>query len=162
MDAFVDAFAMKASTLDLPAMAARIKAAREACGLSRPEFSEKFGCSIRTLENNEWGKNEPSAWLFKALRSLGVNANWLLTGEGPMLLGNLVAEELNRGLPTHGPTPAINIDCLAAIIQGTLRVSGHLPAEVLAEQIANIYKGFLDKGLLTVDGKQARNDDAAA
>lgn len=61
--------------------------ARESIGLSRPAFVEKFGGSVRTLENNEKGRNEPGAILLDSFLALGVSATWILTGEGEMLTG---------------------------------------------------------------------------
>lgn len=67
-----------------------MKVAREALGLSRPAFTTKCGgITVRTLENNEGGANEAGAGLIAAFTLLGINANWLLTGEGPMLLKDL-------------------------------------------------------------------------
>ncbi len=64
-----------------------MKVAREALGLSRPAFTTKSGgITVRTLENNEGGANEAGAGLIAAFVLLGINANWLLTGEGPMFL----------------------------------------------------------------------------
>lgn len=87
---------MKASTCDLAALGERMKEAREAVGLTRPSFVEKFGGSVRTLENNEGGRNEPGSSLIGAFTSLGINANWLLTGEGEMLLQAPVALQADR------------------------------------------------------------------
>lgn len=81
---------MKAATCDLAVLGARMKDAREVLGLSRPAFTHKFGgASVRTLENNEGGSNEAGICLMEAFVRAGINANWLLTGEGPMLLKDL-------------------------------------------------------------------------
>lgn len=82
----VVADAATATTCDLVEIGKRMKAAREALGLSRPAFATKSGCSVRTLENNEKGANEAGVGLMSAFLLAGINTNWLLTGDGEMLL----------------------------------------------------------------------------
>ncbi len=96
VDAFVDACDMKASTCDLMGIGERIRSAREALGLTRPAFVEKYGGSVRTLENNEAGRNEAGACLIAVYAANGINVNWLLTGEGPMLLADLIPPPVAR------------------------------------------------------------------
>lgn len=80
-----------------------MKLAREALKLSRPAFATISGCTVRTLENNEKGANEPGACLVAAFLATGINANWLLTGAGPMLLKSL--EPVGQDLPTWAGIP---------------------------------------------------------
>jgi transcriptional regulator with XRE-family HTH domain len=143
---------MKASTCDLASLGARIRAAREAAGLSRPAFVEKFGGSVRTLENNEGGRNEPGACLIASFASLGINTAWLLTGEGPMLLADLTA-------PTPAaPQPAINVDALVQAFCVTFQTA---PAGETVEQSARkalaFYQYCLDQGLITPEGEGKGN-----
>lgn len=98
---------MKATTCDLASIGSRIRCARENFGFIRPGFSEKFGVSVRTLENNERGRNEPGASLFLPFAALGVNTNWLLTGEGQMLLADMKPAK----------SYAIDFQCLQKSIQ---------------------------------------------
>lgn len=98
---------MKATTYDLVGIGARIRCARENFGFTRPVFSEKFGVSVRTLENNEHGRNEPGASLFLPFVALGVSANWLLTGEGQMLVADIKPEQ----------SYAIDFQCLKKSVQ---------------------------------------------
>jgi len=95
VDAFVDAFGVKASTLNLSVLGARMKAAREAIGLSQIEFNEKFGHgSARTYQKNEAGSNEAGIVLAESFARAGINVNWLMTGEGEMFL--------DQGAPAGG------------------------------------------------------------
>lgn len=109
----------KVATCDLEQIGGRLKVAREALGLSRPAFTTIHGGSVRTLENNEKGANEPGACLVAAFASAGINANWLLTGDGRMFIhagaplgrlmtaarGEIPVQQLAEWLET----PAINI-----------------------------------------------------
>lgn len=149
----VDAFAMKASTCDLITLGERMKAARAALDLTQTEFHEKYGCgSVRTYQKNEAGSNEAGICLAGSFVRAGINANWLLTGEGPMFLANLQASPEEN--PAAALRPAINAEVLGAVIEGTLRVVPDAPAHKLAAHIASVYVGFIEQGLLTVDGKQ--------
>jgi DNA-binding transcriptional regulator YiaG len=85
----VDAFDVKASTSNYLGIAARMKAAREALGLSQARFSELYGHKLRTYQKNEAGVSEPGVCLAESFVRAGINANWLLTGDGPMLLADL-------------------------------------------------------------------------
>ena len=68
-----------------------------------------------------------------------------------MLLADLIAPAQEA---PAAPMPAINTDCLEAIIEGTLRVAQNAQPAALAAQITSVYKGFLDNGLITPEGKQ--------
>ena len=68
-----------------------------------------------------------------------------------MLLADALQPQL---VAQQCPQPAINVDCLAAIIEGTLRVAPDTPIDRMAAHIASVYKGFVDNGLITADGKQ--------
>lgn len=67
----------------------RIKEARQALKLSQPEASAKSGIPVGTLRKYEQGSSQPGAEAIAGLVRLGINANWLLTGEGSMLLADL-------------------------------------------------------------------------
>lgn len=80
---------MKASGCDLSEIGARMKIAREAISVGQGEFAEQYGLNVRTFRKNEGGLNEAGICLASAFIRAGINANWLLTGEGPMLLADL-------------------------------------------------------------------------
>lgn len=136
-----------------------MRTAREALGLSRPEFATKCGYTVRTLENNEKGSNEPGACLIAAFLSLGINANWLLTGEGEMLLKDMAPK------PAPAPEPVkINIKALAASIQAMHKLAKPGESEeALASKAARFYQYMLDEALITPEGLgPGLNKDAAA
>ena len=114
----VDASPYKASTAEKIAIGRRMSEARERLGLSRKAFASKFGgVTVRTLENNEAGRNEAGALVLSRFRSLGVNTNWLLTGEGEMLSAQVYA--VNQPRAEYNVTrlqPQIDVTLLTAII----------------------------------------------
>lgn len=89
---------MKATTFDLSVLGERMKASREALGLTQTAFHEQFGYgSVRSYQKNEAGSNEAGIGLAGSFIKAGINANWLLTGEGPMLLADLYAAPQQAG-----------------------------------------------------------------
>lgn len=52
--------------------------------LTQVQFAEKIGTTQRVYTRYETGKLDIPDNLKKAIHSLGVNLNWLLTGEGDM------------------------------------------------------------------------------
>lgn len=94
----------------------RMRIAREELGLSQSKISELFGCSVRTYQKNETGLNEAGVSIADDFIQLGINANWLLTGEGPMILGDLLSNA--RNLRDVGATE----ESWWRIIQETIKV----------------------------------------
>lgn len=114
----------------------RIKKAREALKLSQPEASSASGIPVGTLRKYEQGPSKPGADAIEGLVRLGINANWLLTGEGPMLLAQL-----------RPATPAINVPALSAIIRGLIEAGA--PAEKVGPTAWRYYQDAIDEGLIT-------------
>ena len=72
---------------DLAEIGKRIKAARKALGLTQDVLAAQAGgTSNRGLQDNESGKSMPGGQMIAALVNAGINANWILTGHGQMLL----------------------------------------------------------------------------
>lgn len=71
----------------------RIKEARKTLRLNQEEFSARSGIPLDTLRKYEGGSRSPGSEAIAGVARMGVNANWLLTGEGEMLLEPLVLDE---------------------------------------------------------------------
>lgn len=111
-----------------------MRIAREKLGLSQVKISELFGCSARTYQKNEAGLNEAGICITNDFIQLGVNANWLLTGEGEMLLVDHQAKLARVSNEVFGDAPLRvaqnpNVEYAAALkrvaeaTQATVRVS---------------------------------------
>lgn len=120
-----------------------MKQAREALELSQAKFSEQNGYKIRTYQKNEAGVSEAGVTLAAGFVRAGINANWLLVGEGPMLL-----EELQ---PKPQPTK-INADALAAILMGAMKALPKADTGAIADFAVKMYLDVLERGLITPDG----------
>lgn len=116
-----------------------MKAAREALGLSRPAFTTEYGgVTVRTLENNERGINEAGACLVAAFVRLGINANWLLTGEGPMLLKDLA---VSSSAQAPAALDLVALQTVTALLEDELaRKHARLDPARKAEVIALLYE----------------------
>jgi transcriptional regulator with XRE-family HTH domain len=71
------------------AVGARIKQARGVLGLTQKGLCEATGMPFPSLRNYESSNQIPGGEAILALMHAGINANWLLTGEGPMLRADL-------------------------------------------------------------------------
>lgn len=71
-------------------ISARLKAARSALGLTQEELVAISGIPIDTLRKYEGGRSQPGADAVAGYVRAGINANWLLTGDGPMRMADLV------------------------------------------------------------------------
>ena len=134
-----------------------MKLAREALGLTQVEFYEQFGYgSVRSYQKNEAGSNEAGICLAGAFIRAGINANWLLTGKGPMLLADLVP-------PVVKPVARkINVDALEAIIEGALKMSPRLSAGRIAAHSASLYMRCIEEGMITEEDIGSGNLNDAA
>ncbi|HII3750028.1 TPA: helix-turn-helix domain-containing protein [Pasteurella multocida] len=71
----------------------RLKEVQLSKGLNLKEFSEASGVSYRSLQNYLSGEREPNVTgLTNLCTRLGVNINWLLTGQGNMFVNDIVNE----------------------------------------------------------------------
>ena len=71
----------------------RLKAARTVLGLTQKELASAVNAKIRGYQDNESGKTTPGSNVITGFVGLGINANWLLTGEGEMS----IKEDLKEG-----------------------------------------------------------------
>lgn len=60
----------------------RIRQYRRRLGLTQSELAKKIGSRQATVADWETGKSEPEKFAVALSKALGVNAHWLLTGEG--------------------------------------------------------------------------------
>lgn len=77
---------------------AALKAWRESEKLSQREAAAHFGVPARTYQDYERDLKAPGAGAIQSFMRAGINANWLLAGEGPMLKGP-------SGKTDHSNTP---------------------------------------------------------
>lgn len=125
----------------LQAIGTRMRDVREALKLTQEGLADAVGGKKRGIQNNEAGISAPNSKAVHGLVALGVNANWLLTGEGEMWLKDLVR-----------PPPALNAALLSstlAAVQVEIARARLAPSpEKHAEVVALVYEHCLPSGEL--------------
>lgn len=84
----------------------RIKEARSALGLTQKELCDKTGMPLQSLRGYELSHRTPGGDAIEYLVRIGINANWLLTGEGEMLLADYHARLEAERKESFGDAPA--------------------------------------------------------
>lgn len=130
--------------LGVHSIGARLKAWRDSFGWNQAEAASHLQLSASTYQNYERDVRAPNTEGWEAFYQVGINTNWLLSGQGPMLLKDLQPK----------PQPMkINIGALAATLDGATRglPPGTSPRNI-AEFAVKMYLDALEKGLITPDG----------
>ena len=61
--------------------------------LSQPEMATKFGIPYNSYIKYEHGSSKPGSEAIEGIARAGINTNWLLTGDGPIHLCDLLSGE---------------------------------------------------------------------
>ncbi len=77
----------------------RLKQARENKQLSQQEVAERAGMSQPTYYKIESGKTKRTTYLNDLARVLGVNPEWLATGQGSMQTNQQIVDDLIASMP---------------------------------------------------------------
>lgn len=114
----------------------RITAARKARGCTQAQLAEAIGLSrnyVWMIENGD--RTPPDRTIADICRVLGVNENWLRTGEGEMLLPVGVDEELTEIMAKIRMS---DDELIRAIIKGYWRLDekGKAAVKPLAKELA--------------------------
>ena len=70
-------------------LASRLRAARGVLGLTQRQVAQKAQMPLPSYKDYEAGNRMPGGEALELLIFAGINANWLLTGAGPMLMAEL-------------------------------------------------------------------------
>ncbi|KGQ48586.1 DNA-binding protein [Gallibacterium anatis 10672-6] len=68
----------------------------EHLGGSVTKFSERSGINYRSVQNYMRGDREPNSEAYLKFAQLGININWLLTGQGEMFIGGSSTNNLTQ------------------------------------------------------------------
>lgn len=122
----------------------RIKQILQKEGITATLFAEKIGISPASLSHILNGRNEPSlAVVAKIHESCGVNLEWLIYGEGEMMVRSKNDDELENGalqgdeIPFFSPIPQGNLENRKEIEPKTPYFT---PKSVVNEEIKYIEK----------------------
>ncbi|TGG92500.1 XRE family transcriptional regulator [Natronospirillum operosum] len=67
----------------------RLKSVRKALDYTQKSMAEAVGSKFRSWQQYEGGSRVPGSQVIAGLVEQGINANWVLTGHGPMYLKDL-------------------------------------------------------------------------
>ena len=122
---------------------ARIRLARGR--LTQDEFAARLGISKSTIGKYERGERSPESDILARMRSvLGIDINWLLTGEGPMRPGDREERESAASSDSPSSLPAeIDAALFGWVQEGVATVyreaNMRLDLHALGEEAAGIY-----------------------
>ena len=122
----------------------RLKEAIKQLGTTQKLFAKAAQIPLPSLSDYIRGKSMPGGEAMHGISSIGINTNWLLTGEAPMLLADLVA-----------PAPAgVNVDAMVQAIVAIFTVSPKGESvERLARKAVAFYEYCESQGLITPEGE---------
>lgn len=138
----------------------RLKEARAALGLTQKELCALIEKPLPSLRDYELGKSIPGGEAIAGLVRAGINANWLLTGDGPMLLAAPAPGQQQQ--QQSSPAPRINTDALETIIEGTIVALPKAAPAAIARQAVSFYLQCIDNELITPEGIGSGNMSNAA
>lgn len=135
----------------------RLKYVREVLGYTQSGISEVCGSKLRSWQEYEKGSRVPGSQVLEGLVHLGVNVNWVLTGQGPMLSKDAALPERPQAAPAHSLDNFVFINVLQ------LDDSSELALANLSQDPAGLafQRDWLEKEQLNIDQLvvvQARGD----
>lgn len=119
----------------------QLKCWRLSCGMTQPAAAARLNAPPSAYQEYETDQRAPDAEALTRFVEAGINANWLLCNEGPMLLRDLAPK-----------APRINIEALAAIMEGALKAMPSASMAQIAQHSVEFYARCIEDGLITPDG----------
>lgn len=158
------------------AVAERLRQARHSMGLTQKEAAERANqMPLPSYKGCEAAKKIPGGEAIQGLMKLGISANWLLSGEGPMLLVNTQAQTISPreaalidtarfGLaqPDASALPASALDparlrlAIETVEEGLAATQRTMTPEKKAELVTAVYDLFADDTSAQAKGKVLR------
>lgn len=120
----------------------RLKTAREALGLKISAMADELGMSFPGYRDNENGKRVPKSTVIEGFLRLGINANWLLTGQGPMMLADQAAQPATPASEAEPAETDLDLlsDCIQAVDEVLSAKGVTLAAAKKARMIGLLYE----------------------
>lgn len=129
----------------------RLKIARESLGFSMTEMAEQQSMSFPGYRDNENGKRVPKSTVIEGFVNLGINANWLLTGEGEMLLNDKLPSASQIEMSEFALIPGYNIQISAG--NGSQGEQEQVTRKLAFRHKWLKFKGLKEKDLVLVFAK---------
>lgn len=126
---------------------------------SQAEFAKEIGVHKNTLGGYERGERTPDAVFLRNLMTTGYNANWVISGEGPMLINNHEGIEEAPVMLQHIDEQRISsLKAGTKLMLETSQESEYNPPAVWSALIIELMVGYG----LTADGAERMLETLAA
>lgn len=134
---------METENFDAKDVGERLRAFREHLSMSQEALGRAIGGTKRGVQDNELGKSSPQSRYLGRLAEMGLNINWLLTGDGRMLM-----KEMEAG--AQAPVSPLDVEILELVLdrlEEKIASSGkRVSAKKKAELVALLYEYIIDTG----------------
>lgn len=119
--------------------------------MSQEQFAVQLGGTKRGIQENEQGNTSPNSKLLAALAKLGLNINWLLTGEGQMYAEDLRAEAAKESRELTADE--VKVVCIILMrLQDAIRERGvEVPVEKQIELVSLLFDYAQETGEVEQD-----------
>lgn len=112
-------------------LAERLIQARKSIGMKQAELAARLEIHTNVYQNYERGKFTPKVETLLSLRSLGINIDWLVSGEGAMMIG----QETGEG---RAVAPALDPD-LVLLPRFDVQASAGSGSMIHSEQVVDYF-----------------------
>lgn len=123
-------------------IAERLKAERDALGLSQQALADRLGISLRSQQNYEKGDRSPDAQYLSAIAAAGADVRYILTGQrdgpAPVVLS---AEEQTMVAYMREATPQLRKAALGVLLSGASGGGGNN-----ASISRSLFSGIIKRG----------------
>jgi transcriptional regulator with XRE-family HTH domain len=116
----------------------RLKLFRESLNMGQAQLAATLDGTVGGYQKNEQGISAPNSKALSKLHGLGLNVNWLLSGEGPMLRTSL---PLGAGAPADEDVRAYG-DCVEILESALAKLGRTLAPEKKRIALDSMYRAW--------------------
>ena len=123
----------------MKSIAERLRFVREKMGIGQVDAATKFGIPVSSYRKYESGPSEPGSEAIAGIARAGINANWLLTGEGEMLLSDVQPRPAPPVDPFEFNEP-LYLEAIRAVEDGLTAAGRKMQIDKKAELFVTAYE----------------------
>lgn len=131
----------------------RLRIFREYKKCTQAQFAIEMGMSTTGLQSNESNRSLPNSKLLIELYAVGLNVNWLLSGEGEMLMKNVSTSVTPSDIKLYGDA----MEAIDYLLQQGNKVASYQQRRALVDALYQASKqaGEVDKTMAVMLAKIA-------
>lgn len=123
-------------------IADRLRVARESAEYTQTGIAVAVGSKLRSWQEYEAGNRMPGGAVFQGVAKLGINVNWLLTGEGPMRADEIPATQ--TGAEAATVNEGVLADVISVLREREQLTGRRFPPDREARLIVEIYQYIIE------------------